>query len=70
MPKDSDKNLNHEIEFIIKQNESFAEHQIKNEIDQLLSKYKHGSDIREHNSSKTKTCGPISDNTIKTIYSK
>ena len=35
-----DKNLRHEIDFIIKQNGFLAEQKIKNEIDQLLYKYK------------------------------
>ena len=47
-PKDVDENLKHEIEFIIKTNESLAENKIKNEIKQLLSKYKHGNNIHEH----------------------
>ena len=38
-PKDVDENLKHEIEFIIKNNESLAENIIKNKIKQLLSKY-------------------------------
>ena len=38
-PKDVDENLKHEIEFIIKSNKSLAENKIKNEIEQLLSKY-------------------------------
>ena len=46
--KDVDENLKHEIEFIIKSNESFAENKIKNEIEQLLLKYKHVSNIHEH----------------------
>ena len=33
-PKDVDKNLKREIEFIIKSNESLAENKIKNEIEQ------------------------------------
>ena len=41
-------NLKHEIGFMIKLNESLFEHKIKNEIDQLLSKYKHGDDIHKH----------------------
>ena len=41
-PEDVDDNLKHEIEFIIKSNESLAENKIKNEIEQLLLKYKHG----------------------------
>ena len=47
-PKDVGKNLKHEIEFIIKSNESLAQYKIKNEIEQLLSKYEHGKDINEH----------------------
>ena len=47
-PKDVDENLKHEIEFIIKSNESLAENKIKNEIDQLLLKYKHRNNIHEH----------------------
>ena len=38
LPKDVDKNLKLEIEFIIKNNESIAEIIIKDEIEQLLSK--------------------------------
>ena len=33
----------HEIEFIIKSNESLAENKIKSEIEQLLLKYKNGN---------------------------
>ena len=47
-PKNVDKNLKHEVEFIIKSNESLDENRIKNEIEQLLSRYKHGNDIYEH----------------------
>ena len=43
-PRDVDENLKHEIEFIIKSNESLPENKI-NEIKQLLLKYKHGNDI-------------------------
>ena len=32
-PKDVDENLKHEIQFIIKSNESLAENKIKNEIE-------------------------------------
>ena len=39
-PKDVDENL--------KSNESLAENKIKNEIEQLLSKYKNGNNIHEH----------------------
>ena len=48
LPKHVDKNLKHEIQFIIKRNESSAENKTKNEISQLLSKYKHGKNIHEH----------------------
>ena len=40
-PKNADENLKH----IIKSNESLAENKIKNEIEQLFSKYKHGNNI-------------------------
>ena len=43
-----DENLKHEIEFIIKSNEYLAENKIKNETEQLLSKYKHGNNIHEY----------------------
>ena len=46
-PKDVDENLKHEIEFIIKSNESLAENKIKNYIEQLLIKYNHGNNIHE-----------------------
>ena len=36
LPKDVDENLNHEIKFIIKSNESLAENKIRNKIEQLL----------------------------------
>ena len=45
-PKDVDENLKHENEFIKKSNESLVESKIKNEIEQLLSKYMHGSNKR------------------------
>ena len=47
-PKDVDENLKHEIEFIIKSNESLAKNKIKNEIEQLFLKYKYGNNIHEH----------------------
>ena len=47
-PKDIDENLKHEIEFIIKSNESLAGNKIKPEIEQLLLKYKYGNNIHEH----------------------
>ena len=46
--KNIDKNLKHEIGFIIKYNESLDENKTKNGTHQLLSKYKHRNDIHEH----------------------
>ena len=40
LPKDVDENLKYEIKFIIKSNESLAKIIIKNDIEQLLLKYK------------------------------
>ena len=48
LPKDAESNLVNEIYSIRKQNELLAEHTIKNEVSQLLSKYKHVNDIHEH----------------------
>ena len=45
-PKDVDENLKHKI-YHKKKNESLAENKVKNEIEQLLSKYKHGNNINE-----------------------
>ena len=53
-PKDVDVNSKHEIEFIIKSNESFAEKKIKNKTEQLLSKYTHGNNIHEHGKQQNK----------------
>ena len=47
-PKDVDENLKHENEFIIKSKESLTENKIKNEIEHLLSKCKHGNNIHEY----------------------
>ena len=47
-PKYVSENLKHETEFIIKSSESLAENKIKNEIEQLLLKYKHGNNSQEH----------------------
>ena len=47
-PKFAGENLKHEIEFIMKSNESLAENKIKSEIEQLFLKYKHGNNIHEH----------------------
>ena len=41
-------NLNHEIDFIKTHNELLAKHTTKNEILQLLPKYKHGNDIHKN----------------------
>ena len=46
--RNDDENLKHEIEFIIKSKESLAENKIKNKIEELLLKYKHGNNIHEH----------------------
>ena len=47
-PKNVNNNLKHEIEFITKSNESLADNKMKNEIEHILLKYKHGNDIHEH----------------------
>ena len=47
-PKVVEKNLKHEIECIIKSNESLAENKIKSKIEQLLSKYNNENNIFEH----------------------
>ena len=46
LPKNIDK-LKHEIDFIIKHNEFLAEYVKKFKIKQLLSKYRHDSNIHE-----------------------
>ena len=46
LPKDIDENLKRE--FIIKTNESLPEIVIKNEVEEILLKYKHGNNIHEH----------------------
>ena len=43
-----DENLKDEIEFSIKSDESLVENKMKNKIEQLLLKYKHGNNIHEH----------------------
>ena len=53
-PKDVDENLKHEIEFIIKSYESLTENKIKNKTEQLLSTYKHGNNIHEHEKQQNK----------------
>ena len=60
-PKDTDETLKHVTEFILKSNESLAENKIKNKIEQLMLKYKHGNDI-EHgprNTQNNKTNEPL-----------
>ena len=52
LPKDVDKSLKHEIDHIIKHNGFLAEQRIKNELDLLLYKYKHGNDIHEYRKQK------------------
>ena len=47
-PKNVDENLKYEIEFIIRSNEFLAKNKIKNEIEQLLSKYKYGNYTHKH----------------------
>ena len=47
-PKDVDENLKNVIELIIRSNESLAENKMKNEIETLLLKNKHGSNIHQH----------------------
>ena len=51
--KDVDKNLKREIGCIIKINESLVENKIRNNIEQLLLKYKHGNNIHEHRKQQT-----------------
>ena len=46
--KDTGNHLEHEIDSVIKHNELLVKHTIKNEVIQLLSKYKDGSNIHEH----------------------
>ena len=48
LPKDVDKNLKLEIDFVIRHNEYLVKERIKNEIDQLLYRYKHRDNIYEH----------------------
>ena len=43
-----DENVKHEIEFMIKNNQSLAKNKIRNDIEQLLLKYKHGNSIHKH----------------------
>ena len=53
LPKVADDNVEQEIDCFIKNNELLAEHTIKNELRQILSKYKHGNDIHEHGKNQT-----------------
>ena len=54
LPKDFDENLKHDIEFIIKSNESLAKIITKNETEQLLLKYKHGNNIHDNGKQQNK----------------
>ena len=45
--KDIYENLKHEIEFIMKNNQSLTENNIKNETEKLLLKYRHGNNIHD-----------------------
>ena len=54
-PKDVHGNLTLDNEFIIKSNEFLAENKIKNEIRQLLLKYKHVSNTHELSTKSSKT---------------
>ena len=51
-PKDVNRNLKLHAEFIIKGNQSLAENKIKNEIGQLLLKYKLRNYIHENSKQK------------------
>ena len=53
-PKNVNENLKHEIEFIIKSNESLTENKVKNDTEKLLSKYRNGKDIHEHGKQQNK----------------
>ena len=53
-PKDVNKNLIYEIEFIVKSNESLAENKIKNETEQLFLKYKNRNNIHEYRKQQNK----------------
>ena len=46
--KDGDDNLMHEVEFLIKSNETSAGNKIRHETEQLLLKYKNGNNIHEY----------------------
>ena len=48
LPEYVDRNLKHEIELTIKSNESLAENEVKDDIEQLLLKCKHGNNIHKH----------------------
>ena len=47
-PKDVDENVKQKTEFIIKSIYSLAVNKMKNEIEQLLLKYKRGNNIHKH----------------------
>ena len=47
LPKDAGINLKDEIDSIIKHNKRLAQHTIKNEVGQLLCKYRHGNETQK-----------------------
>ena len=47
LSQDFGKNLNHETESIIKNNESLTKHKTKIKTEKLLSKYKHGNEHKK-----------------------
>ena len=47
LPKDVDKNLKYETEFILKRKDSFPQNKINIEIKELLLKYKDRNNIHE-----------------------
>ena len=49
-----DENLKREIEFIIKSNQFLVKNKLKNEIEQLLLKYKHGNNIHKRRKQQNK----------------
>ena len=47
-PKNAYQDLKHETQFIIESNKSLAENKTKNQIEQILLKYKHKDNIHQH----------------------
>ena len=48
LPKDFDKNLKHEVVRIVRHHVVLAKQKVKNEIDQILFKYKHENNIQKY----------------------